>query len=103
MRITDKKTGHFSAFVAWYGISYQAANESGNGHITERMEKKMKSNKQKYYEGKEKARQKAIEFQNSFAEGKTWYYSELAEMTEQFKKLAKRYGLIEEFTENGIL
>ena len=67
------------------------------------MEKKMKSNKQKYYEGKEKARQKAIEFQNSFSEGKTWYYSELAEMTEQFKKLAKRYGLIEEFTENGIL
>lgn len=63
----------------------------------------MKSNKQKYLEGKEKAIKKAIEFQNSFSDGKAYYWSELIEITNELYKLAKRYGLLEEFKENGII
>lgn len=63
----------------------------------------MKTSKQKYLDGKEKARQQAIEYQESFSNGKTYYYSEIIEKTEYFRKLAKRYGLTEEFNENGII
>ena len=63
----------------------------------------MKTNKQKYIEGKEKAINKAIEYQNSFSDGQSYYLSEIVELTERFTKLAKRYGLIKEFRENGII
>ena len=56
-----------------------------------------------YSEGKEKAREEAIEWQNTFSEGKTYYWSEMAEFSDHFSKLAKRYGLIREFRENGII
>lgn len=60
----------------------------------------MKTNKQRYLEGKEKARQEAIEF---FDEQLTLSWEGLSIATEYFSKLAKRYGLIEEFRENGII
>lgn len=63
----------------------------------------MKTNKQRYLEGKEKAINAAIEYQNSFSEGQIYYWSEIIELTEHFTKLAKRYGLIKEFRENGII
>lgn len=56
-----------------------------------------------YEKGKERARELAMEFQNTFFDGKTWYWSELAEAYEDFSKLGKRYGLIREFRENGII
>lgn len=55
-----------------------------------------------YQERKENARNKAIEWQQDF-ENHNYSYGELAAWTEYFKKLARRYGLIEEFTENGII
>lgn len=56
-----------------------------------------------YERGKEKARELAMEFQQSFFDGKTWYWSELAEVGAELEKQAKRYGLIREFRENGII
>lgn len=56
----------------------------------------------KYQENKEKARQKAIEWQLDFNNNNySWY--DLYIFGEKFSKLAKRYGLTKEFKENGIL
>lgn len=51
---------------------------------------------------KEKARQKAIEWQFENSQ-KSMSYAELAEMTLYFTALAKCYGLVKEFTENGVI
>ena len=51
---------------------------------------------------KEEARQKAIEWQLDFANN-NYSWGELAYYSNYFEKLAKRYGLIEEFKENGII
>ena len=51
---------------------------------------------------KEKARNEAIDWQYSVSE-KNYYMSEMAYYYEYFYKLAKRYGLIKEFKENGII
>ena len=56
-----------------------------------------------YQKGKERARNRAMDFQNSFVEGKTWYMSEIAEETAVLERLGRRYGLLTEFRENGIL
>lgn len=55
-----------------------------------------------YQKAKEKARNKAIEYQLSF-DGKCLSWSELAYYTSYFERLAKRYGLVKEFKENGII
>lgn len=57
---------------------------------------------EKYKEQKERAREKAIEWQQEAAQ-KNLYISELAEAGARFEKLGKRYGLIKEFKENGII
>ena len=59
--------------------------------------------KKSYQERKEEVRQQAIDYQNSFTEGQTYFWSELAEIGAKFERLAKRYGLIREFKENGII
>ena len=56
----------------------------------------------KYKENKEKAREKAIEWQRDF-ENHNYSWGELAYYGAYFEKLAKRYGLVEEFKENGII
>ncbi len=53
---------------------------------------------------KEKARQYAIEWQKRFSDsnmGTDW--KELCEWNAVFTKLAERFGLVEEFKENGII
>lgn len=54
-----------------------------------------------YQERKERARQKAIEWQLDFSNN-NYSYSELADFYTYFYKLGKRYGLLKEFKENGI-
>ena len=55
-----------------------------------------------YAERKEKARNEAIDWQNDFA-NHSYYWSEIAEFSAYFEKLGKRYGLLREFRENGII
>ena len=56
----------------------------------------------KYTRAKENARQKAIDWQTEYYNN-NYSYGELAAFTEYFTKLAKRYGLMTEFRENGII
>ena len=56
----------------------------------------------RYQIEKEKAREKAIDWQNDFA-NHSWSYSELAEWAAYFERLGKRYGLLNEFRAEGIL
>ena len=56
----------------------------------------------KYTRAKENARQKAMDWQTEYYNN-NYSYGELAAFTEYFTKLAKRYGLITEFRENGII
>ncbi len=53
-----------------------------------------------YYQRKEEARQKAIKWQLDF---NNYSYKELADYGEYFYKLGKKYGLLKEFRENGII
>lgn len=55
-----------------------------------------------YAERKEMARQEAIEWQNEFTK-EDHYMSEYAFYGNYFEKLGKRYGLLREFRENGII
>lgn len=48
-------------------------------------------------------RQMAIDYQTRFADGETFYLSDIAKWTEFFMKYGKRYGLLTEFRENGII
>lgn len=55
-----------------------------------------------YYIGKEQARQKAIEWQLTQCD-KPISWGEVAYWCDLFYKLAKRFGLVREFKENGII
>ena len=59
-------------------------------------------NKIKYQNQKEEARQKAIDWQIEFSQN-DHFMSEYAYYNDYFYKLAKRYGLIKEFKEDGII
>lgn len=54
-----------------------------------------------YEERKESAIELAKDYQYNFS-GLSWSYGELAEIQGYFTKIAKRYGLVNEFKENGI-
>ena len=56
----------------------------------------------KYQQAKERARQKAINTQQHFSEN-SYSMSDLAYFAAYFEKLGKRYGLVKEFKENGII
>ena len=56
-----------------------------------------------YQRGKEKARERAMAYQNSFSDGKVRYMSEIAEECAVLERLGRRYGLLTEFRENAIL
>ena len=55
-----------------------------------------------YQEKKERAREKAIQWQGDFGYN-NYSYSDLAAFGHHFENLGKRYGLIREFKENGII
>lgn len=56
----------------------------------------------KYQQAKERARQAAINIQQLFSEN-SYSMSDLAYFAAYFEKLGKRYGLVKEFKENGII
>lgn len=56
----------------------------------------------RYQEQKERARDRAIEWQYDF-QNHNYSYGELADWQDYFTKLAKRYGLVREFRENCII
>lgn len=55
-----------------------------------------------YGQRKERARQKAIDWQR-WASAWNISYGELAKAQDYFTKLGRRYGLLQEFRENGII
>lgn len=55
-----------------------------------------------YQEKKADVREKAINFQQMFSEY-DFSYSEIIEYQDYFQKQGKRYGLLKEFRENGII
>lgn len=55
-----------------------------------------------YRKAQERARNKAIDWQNDFC-NHDYSYGELIYWQNYFEKLGKRYGLICEFKENGII
>ena len=57
----------------------------------------------KYQIGKEKAREKAIQFQYNISMGVMYSYYDLTNIQAHFERLAKRYGLLKEFRENAII
>lgn len=56
-----------------------------------------------YQEGKSKTIEEAKKWQHSFVEGRSYTWAEIFDFTAHFTKLAKRYGLVREFRENGII
>ena len=56
----------------------------------------------KYTRAKENARQKAMDWQTEYYNN-NYSYGELASFAEYFTRLAKHYGLVKEFRENGII
>lgn len=59
---------------------------------------------QKYYAKRQmQLREQAIEWQMKFSNGEVLYYSDLAEACEYFRYWGKRFGLLREFEENGII
>ena len=56
----------------------------------------------KYQENKERIRQQAIYWQLDFS-NENYSWLDLAEWGDYFYKMGKRYGLLKEFKENGIL
>jgi len=55
-----------------------------------------------YQQGKARARQQAIDFQIDSSK-QNLSYGELANILEKFEKLGRRYGLLKEFRENGVI
>ena len=56
----------------------------------------------KYQRGKENARNMAIEWQRDFC-NHDYSYDDLIYWGDYFRGLAKQYGLVREFEENGII
>lgn len=55
-----------------------------------------------YQKAKQRARDKAVEWQTNFCE-QNYSWGELAHYTEYFNRIARSYGLVTEFRENGII
>lgn len=55
-----------------------------------------------YQSGKRRAREEAQAWQNDFP-AHSYSYEELADFADHFRRLGKRYGLLQEFKENGII
>lgn len=58
--------------------------------------------KQDYTKAKQRAREQAVQWQAETAQGsQSW--AELAQAAARFEALGRRYGLLREFRENGII
>lgn len=57
----------------------------------------------RYERGKAKTIEMAMAYQNSFAEGKSYYWSEIFEIQSNLERRAKRYGLLRELRNEGII
>lgn len=55
-----------------------------------------------YQRRKEQVREEAREWQFSFSEA-SYSWAEVAEAGQRFERLGRRYGLLREFRENGII
>lgn len=55
-----------------------------------------------YRAAQERARDEALAFCESFAEGRSWSYGEIAGRQAYFEQQGRRYGLLREFRENDI-
>lgn len=55
-----------------------------------------------YSENKAKLREEAIQWQKDFSKY-NYSYPEIAEKQAYFERKAKRFGLVQEFKENGII
>lgn len=55
-----------------------------------------------YSENKAKLREEAIQWQKDFSKH-NYSYSEIAQKQDYFERKAKRFGLVKEFKENGII
>ena len=56
----------------------------------------------KYYTNKERARNLAITWQHNFEnQNRSWQYC--ISWSERFTRIGKKYGLLREFRENGII
>ena len=59
---------------------------------------------QRYYnKRKRQLVEQAIEWQMKFSDGEVMWWSDIAEACDYFSYWGKRFGLIREFKENGIL
>jgi hypothetical protein len=56
----------------------------------------------KIIETKEEARQFAVDYQN-WASEENMYYSDLLVWSDYFEELGRKFGLLREFKENGII
>lgn len=77
------------------------ANEYGKLWALRRIEHTLNK---KYEAGKARAREEAIAYQESYyCPEMELSYGEIAEIQCRFEKLGKRFGLLREFRENGII
>ena len=84
------------------GITYkQAVEEIGEHNIIAFIPLRVTGGS--YEERKNDLRDKAISWSNNGGEHQAWSYGELAYIQEFFERNGKRYGLIPEFRENGII
>jgi len=81
-------------------------NEKGRGFYAPKGKRIMKNynNKTNYYRQRQiELREEAIDWQESFANGFTYYWSEMIEFYDYFYTMGKRYGLLKEFKNEGII
>lgn len=83
-------------------ISYEAAADNiGENNILYYIPLVISGNT--YQDRKNNARDKAIEYQNTYYDFCNYSYGELSIINEFFEKAGRRYGLLNEFTTNGII
>lgn len=85
----------YYSFEEWHKDTFSPATEI-KGVLEFKVEGK------NYIERKASLQDIAMEWQAQFS-GYAWSYRELAEIYSFLEKNAKRYGLIKEFKENGII
>jgi len=83
-------------------ISYKkAASEVGENNILYYIPLVITGNT--YQDRKNNVRDKAIEYQNTYYDFCDYSYGELSIINEFFEKAGRHYGLLNEFTTNGII